>query len=73
MKQYKLTLYAVQTYGGQIINDQQPRPVDIVCDSAEQKKEIQQKAKRHALSDEYARYYATEQDANDAIIWALCN
>lgn len=73
MKSYKLTLYAVTTIGGQIADDQQPRPVEIICGSLEEKKAIREKAKRRNLWDKYARYYATEKDARAAINWALSN
>lgn len=73
VKTYKLTLFAVSTYGGQIIQDQQPQRVEITCHSIGEKKTLREKAKRHCLRDEFCNYYITEQAANYAITWALSN
>lgn len=73
MKTYNLKLWMVQTFGGQIIEDQQPEQITIVCDTPEQKKELHTKAKRRNLWDATARYYTTEAAARDAIRWALYN
>lgn len=72
-KKYILKLWAVQTFGGQIIEDQQPKEVEIICSTAEEKKEIRNKAKRRNLWNSSASYYLTKDDARDAIRWALYN
>lgn len=73
MKTYKLTLYAVSTCGGQITQDQQPCPVEIICHSLEEKKALWEKAKRNNLWDAYDEYYISEEAAKHAIKWALSN
>lgn len=72
-KTYKLTLFEVQTYGGQIVDYQIPKKVTIICDSMEQKNEIKERARRYELWNKDNRYYATEKQARAAIDWALSN
>lgn len=72
-KTYKLTLFEVQTIGGQIIDYQTPKKVTVICDSIEQKNEIKAKARRYELWNSDNRYYATMKQAEDSINWALSN
>ncbi len=73
MKSYKFTVYAVQTFGGQICNDQQPRPVEIVCSTAEEMRQVRERVKRRMAWDNFYCYYISEKEARAAINWALSN
>lgn len=65
----RIKMYSVNTYGGQIINDQQPRMVVVTFSDEEYKN-----AKRMGFTwDGGSNYYFTEQQAKNAIRWALSN
>lgn len=42
---YKLTLYAVQVYGVRLSDYHEPRPVEILCNSEEERNTIRERAK----------------------------
>lgn len=42
---YKLTLYAVQVYGVRLSDYHEPRPVEILCNSEEERNAIRERAK----------------------------
>ena len=76
---YKLTLYAVQVYGVRRPDNpepkpadyHEPRPVEILCNSEEERNTIRERAKNGNLYDEFNCYYISEEEARRSIDWAL--
>lgn len=68
---YKLTLYAVQVYGVRLSDYHKPRPVEILCNSEEERNTIRERAKNGNLYDELNCYYISEEEARRSIDWAL--
>lgn len=65
----KITLYSVNTWGGQIIDFQEPQKVTI-----EKTEEVENSLTRYGFFwDKCANYYKTMKRAKAAINWALSN
>ena len=62
-------LYKVKTFGGQIIDLQEPEKVVITITP-----EMLSWLERWGFTwDEYANYYSTREKAIHAVQWAMCN
>lgn len=65
----KITMYRVNTWGGQIVDFQEPQKVTI-----EKTAEIENSLNRFGFVwDNHANYYKTMKRAKAAINWALSN
>lgn len=66
-----MEVYEIQTFGGQIIADQEPRPVRVPAPlEATVKNDI---ARFGHFWTDGARYYPTRERARAAVRWALAN
>ena len=65
----KITVYRVNTWGGQIIYFQEPQKITI-----EKTAEVEDSLTRYGVFwDKYANYYKTMKRAKAAINWAMYN